>query len=125
MRAALFLLSLPACAAAAANSPLDDAITALLAKMTVAEKARQLVIQDGTQIVTNGEFDENKASSWLKTVGAGVLDSLGRNVDPRLWNQVQRSVVNASRHDIGAIQAEECQHGVQELLARACHNSSL
>ena len=46
-------------------------------------------------------------------LGVGKLDSLGRNVDPSIVNAIQADVLAASRFGIGAIIAEECQHGVQ------------
>lgn len=106
--------------------------------------------------MTNGGLWESNLEKWLDGKGAGVLDSMGRNVDPRLYNQVrlcrstsqplslsylphqgryflsslalslfaiprcvrwsmqiQATVLNSSRHGIGAIFGEECQHGVQ------------
>ena len=99
---------------ATASSNIEEAIQALLVNMTVAEKVRQLVIQDGAKTFTkNGNFDTLGARLYLRNVGAGVLDSMGRNVDPVLYNEIQTAVINASRHGIGAIFAEECQHGVQ------------
>jgi len=98
---------------AIAADPLSDAITNLIANMTVAEKARQLVIQGGDSFLNNGIFDPALGSAYLTNLGAGVLDSLGRNVDVRMVNQVQRAVIESNRHGIGAIIAEECQHGVQ------------
>ena len=96
------------------NVPDDETgIAALLANMTVAEKARQLVIQDVGTFLTNGAFSPGKATAYLGTLGAGKIDSFGRNVDPHLANQIQAAVVDASRHGIAAILAEECQHGVQ------------
>jgi len=97
----------------ALEQSLDDAVAELVANMTVVEKARQLVVQDGTAFVSNGVFNDTNAIAWLKHLGAGVLDSVGRNVDPSIWNSIQRAVVASSRHGIGAINAEECQHGVQ------------
>eukprot|EP00039_Didymoeca_costata_P020732 m.342240 g.342240 ORF g.342240 m.342240 type:complete len:962 (-) comp21136_c0_seq1:76-2961(-) len=89
-------------------------VTALLSKMTPEEKARQLTIFSGVDCcITNGIFDEKKAATYFGTVGAGVLDSYGRNTDPILANKIQRAAVKASRFGIGAIIAEECQHGVQ------------
>ena len=81
--------------------------------MTVAEKARQLLIKDGNGFTSMGLFNENATTMWLKDLGVGVIDGFGRNVDPRIWNSIQTSVINSNRHGIGAINAEECQHGVQ------------
>ena len=82
--------------------------------MTLPEKARQLSIYDGTSFLTNGKVDSNKLSTYLSSnLGAGKFDSLGRNVDPSIVNIIQQAVVNSSKHNIGVIIAEECQHGVQ------------
>ena len=114
--AAALLLALHAAAASAPSpspSPTDVRVARLLANMSVAEKARQLMIWDGTSMLTDGIFDEKKAAEFLKGLGAGVLDSLGRQVDPYIANAVQRAVVASSASGIGVIIAEECQHGVQ------------
>jgi len=95
--------------AASSSFSLDS----LLANMTIPEKARQLTIFSGDAFLTNGDFDEVKALSYLGTLGAGVLDNLGRQVDPLISNAVQKAVAASSRLGIGAILAEECQHGVQ------------
>ena len=100
-------------AAAAAAAAVEAHVSRLLANMSVAEKARQLMIWDGTSMLTDGEFDEAKAAAFLGSLGAGVLDSLGRQVDPSVANAVQRAVVASSSSGIGVIIAEECQHGVQ------------
>jgi beta-glucosidase len=97
---------------------LYDPVTALvarvLANMSLAEKARQLVIHSADTFITaNGEFDASKAASYLGTLGAGVFDSLGRNVDPTISNTAMRAAVASSSHGVGVIIAEECQHGVQ------------
>ena len=88
-------------------------IARLLANMTTAEKARQLVIYDGTTLLTDGLWDEAKAAAYFKQLGGGVIDTLGRNVDPYVSNALQRAAVNSSSNGIGVIIAEECQHGVQ------------
>ena len=99
---------------AVAQPGLDAAITRLLADMSVEEKARQLVIDNGvSRCTTDGYFDSAKAADYLTNLRAGVFDELGRNVDVVLANSIQRAVINASRHGIGLIIAEECQHGVQ------------
>ena len=100
-------------AASPPEAAIEAAIAKLLANMTVAEKARQLVIEDVGTVLTNGLFDEAKAQAYLKGVGAGKFDSYGRNVDPRLGNQIQKAILASSRHGIGGILSEECQHGVQ------------
>jgi hypothetical protein len=65
----------------------------------VQEKARQLTINDVIGCcVSNGYFSESKAAAFFGTVGAGVLDSAGRNVDPHLMNQVGLSAVRAYTH---------------------------
>ena len=113
MLAVLSASFLVARSAAAEDTTLQAEVNSLLARMTTAEKARQLVIQDGGSLLSNGVFDPAAASSYLAGVGAGVLDSVGRNVDPTIVNAMQRAVVTSSRFGIGAIMAEECQHGVQ------------
>ena len=92
---------------------LPPSIRALLAKMTTAEKARQLVLDDAITVATyDGAFNETLAAAYLGGLGAGVLN-WGRDVDPNLANAIQDAVVAASRHGIPALFAEECQHGVQ------------
>ena len=38
---------------------------------------------------------------------------MARNVDSRLYNEIQKVVVESSRHGIGVIFGDECQHGVK------------
>lgn len=72
------------------DAMVETAVAKLLSGMTVEEKARQLVIEDAIGCcVTNGYFNASKAAAFFGTVGAGVLDSAGRNVDPALMNQIQ------------------------------------
>lgn len=97
----------------AVDADIESRVAEIVSNMTTAEKARQLMIWDGTSLMTGGELDPVKAAAFLGTVGAGVIDSLGRQVDPYLSNAVQRATANSSRFGIGAIIAEECQHGVQ------------
>jgi beta-glucosidase len=91
----------------------EDFVNNLLKQMTVEEKARQLVINGGDGLFANGGFSALKVKAYTKALGAGVLDSMARNVDSRLYNQIQKIVVGSSRHGIGAIFGDECQHGVQ------------
>eukprot|EP00040_Diaphanoeca_grandis_P028777 m.167146 g.167146 ORF g.167146 m.167146 type:complete len:979 (+) comp31454_c0_seq3:101-3037(+) len=98
------------------NDPpsLEPFIKSLLGKMTVKEKARQLLIEGGDNLaIKNGVLNEAGLNTWLKDLGAGVLDSMGRNVDPQLYNEIQKAVIASSKHGIGTIFADECQHGVQ------------
>lgn len=71
------------------------------------------MIEDVSTVLTNGLFDASKAEKYLNGIGAGKFDSFGRNVDPALGNEIQRAVLSSSKHGIGAILSEECQHGVQ------------
>lgn len=96
-----------------ADTRVETRIADIIGNMTVAEKARQLMIWDGTSLMTNGDLDPEKAAAFLGTLGAGVFDSLGRQVDPYLSNAVQLATAASSRFGVGAIIAEECQHGVQ------------
>ena len=98
---------------AASADPIESFLDGLLAKMSVKEKARQLVIDSGDGLFDNGLFSQKKIDAYTRGLGAGVLDSMARNVDPHLYNQIQQAVVASSKHGIGAIFADECQHGVQ------------
>jgi beta-glucosidase len=111
----LFLLGAAALSSAAAQAypDVEVFVKSLLANMTVEEKARQLVIQGGDGLFANGVFSSIKTKAYTRSLGAGVLDSMARNVDSRLYNQIQKIVVESSRHGIGAIFGDECQHGVQ------------
>ena len=100
-------------AVASKEDEINARVAAIIGNMTVAEKARQLMIWDGTNLMTDGDLDPVKAAAFLGNLGAGVFDSLGRQVDPYLSNAVQRATAASSRFGIGAIIAEECQHGVQ------------
>ena len=70
-------------------------------------------IRDVATVLTNGNFDSAKAAKYLGGLGAGKFDSYGRNVDSILGNQIQQAILNSSKHGIGGILSEECQHGVQ------------
>jgi len=57
----------------------EATVRSLLGVMTTAEKARQLVIEDGFGCcVTNGDFDPKLTADYLQGLGAGILDSMGR-----------------------------------------------
>ena len=108
------LLLFTACSASSQRfMRLEERVQSILNNMSVAEKARQLVIHSADEFITDGDFDAAKAASFLGSLGAGVFDNLGRNVDPLISNLVQRAAVNSSRFGVGVIIAEECQHGVQ------------
>ena len=114
MASLLVLCSLAVAAAPATASPPSEhavelTISSLLANMTVPEKARQLMIQDVSIFLTNGEFDSEKAAAYLSSVGAGKIDSYGRNVDPILGNQIQKAILQSSAHGIGGLFSEECE----------------
>ena len=98
MRSIIPLFLLPFTLSAPA---LDALISSLLANMTLPEKARQLTIYSGDAFLTNGDFDASKAQSYLGNLGAGVLDNLGRQVDPFISNAVQKAVSASSRLGIG------------------------
>jgi len=115
---AMAIVYVLACTAARASphggAEIEGLVRTLLNNMTIAEKARQLVIQDVTACCygSDGNFNASSTAEYLGTLGSGVFDSAGRNVDPSLTNDVQRATIAASRHGIAAIIAEECEHGV-------------
>eukprot|EP01051_Picozoa_sp_SAG22_P009277 SAG22_NODE_764_length_7397_cov_6.955604_1_plen_122_part_00 len=97
MSAALLGLLLAAGGAATASALSERVVQAtvseLLGAMSNAQKARQLMIQDVGVFLTNGNFDAAKAAAYLGAVGAGKIDSYGRNVDPILGNQIQAAIL--------------------------------
>lgn len=93
-------------------SPFPPAVSQLLAQMTLAEKARQLDLYNGWDMLDNGQFSPAKASAMLGTLGMGVLQ-WGRDQDVRMANILQQACVNSSRLGVPALLAEECLHGVQ------------
>ena len=109
----VLLLVLPLAVASPPEAAVQAAVAKLLANMTLAEKARQLVLEDIGTVMTNGDFDPAKAKAYMKDLGVGKFDSFGRNVDPIFGNQVQKAILESSQHGIGGILSEECQHGVQ------------
>lgn len=66
-----------------------------------------------TGTVTLGRMQSVIASPLADSSAVPSHPLLCRNVDPALYNTIQKAVISSSRHGIGAIFAEECQHGVQ------------
>jgi beta-glucosidase len=114
MQLVLLLLAAGAGGASALSErAVQASVRELVGAMSNAQKARQLMIQDVGVFLTNGDFDAAKAKAYLGTVGAGKIDSYGRNVDPILGNQIQAAILASNPLGVGGILSEECQHGVQ------------
>jgi len=91
-------------------------IRALVANMTVLEKARQLDMYSGQDIVTNGLLDfESIGRAWADGVG-GVLHDLYPHTSHET-NLLQKYIKEKTRLGIPLLFVEECLHG----LAQAGH----
>ncbi|BDI30159.1 beta-glucosidase [Capsulimonas corticalis] len=100
------------------NAPLERRIQDLLGRMTVEEKARQLDMYPGTDIVDKisethalpgAHADPQKMTKALGAVGVGSIHDL--YPDAALYNEIQRWVIGRSRLGIPALFIEEGLHG--------------
>ena len=91
---------------------LEAHIRRLIADMTNEEKARQLDMYSGRDLLTDGKPDETKTNRSLGGLGIGRIHDFYAQ-DPKLANEVQRLVVMNSRHGIPALVGEEGVHGYQ------------
>ena len=92
---------------------IEAMIEEIVLNMTTAEKARELDTTEGVNFLTNGAVDTNKSMAWLAGKGIGRVHDMYAT-DPRMTNELQMAIMNASRFGIGAIMGEECTHGYQK-----------
>jgi len=112
--AALLALASAASGVTLANDEvaLEAHIRDLIADMTNEEKARQLDMYSGRDLLKDGKPDETKANQSLGGLGIGRIHDFYAQ-DPKLANEVQRLIVMNSRHGIPALVGEEGVHGYQ------------
>ena len=83
----------------------------------------QLVIEDAIGCcTTNGFYDAKKADAFFGNVGAGVLDSAGRNVDPMLMNLIQVGTKHIGRLVVSRCGAALHEHNGMLSLYSVCLN---
>jgi beta-glucosidase len=100
------------------SAPINERVADLVARMTIAEKARQLDMYSGAEVIDKpagtraqigAHLDETKAMSELGSVGIGSIHDL--YPDAALYNEIQRWVIGHNRLGIPAIFIEEGLHG--------------
>jgi beta-glucosidase len=104
------------------NLPVDERVTDLLSRMTLAEKARQLDMYSGcddlldkdqevdrTHAKAGAVFDVNKAGRALGNLGVGSIHDLYPH--PKLYNSLQAWVIKSNPLGIPALFIEEGLHG--------------
>lgn len=91
--------------------PVDMRVKDLLGRMTLQEKARQLDMYSGAKdfLDKNRAFDPEKAHNLLGKLGVGAIHDLYPS--PKLYNDLQRWVINSNRLGIPALFIEEGLHG--------------
>jgi hypothetical protein len=94
------------------EAALEAYIETLISDMTNEEKARQLDMYSGRDLLKDGKPDEARVNQSLGGLGIGRIHDFYAQ-DPKLANDVQRMIVKNSRHGIPALVGEEGVHGYQ------------
>lgn len=95
-----------------ASLSVNERVKDLLGRMTVAEKARQLDMYSGGDMITNGSLDAKKAKASIGNLGVGSIHDFYPG-ETKTANEVQKFVIKSSRLGIPAIIIEEGLHGYQ------------
>ncbi len=95
-----------------ASKPIEDRISDLLNQMTVLEKARQLDMYSGGEIVTNNQLVREKIETVIGKDGMGSLHDF-YPLKSELPNEIQKYLVEETRLGIPALVIEEALHGYQ------------
>lgn len=105
-----------------ADLPVEQRVTDLLSRMTLQEKARQLDLYRGIELVDkrraenhaalDARFDTNLAASKWGALGAGGIHDLYPSA--ALANEIQSWVISNSRLGIPALFIEEGLHGYMD-----------
>ncbi|MFZ0455481.1 MAG: glycoside hydrolase family 3 N-terminal domain-containing protein [Ignavibacteriaceae bacterium] len=95
-----------------ATADIEDRITDLLERMTVAEKARQLDMYTSAEITADNILDIEKIDSVVGINGIGSLHDL-YPVSAKLANDIQKYMVERTRLGIPVLMIEEALHGYQ------------
>jgi beta-glucosidase len=90
--------------------PLEQRVDDLSARMTLAEKARQLDMYWGHEVSENGQFSVEKAASAIGTEGIGSIHDLYPE-SAALINKIQQCAVEKTRLGIPILLIEEGLHG--------------
>jgi beta-glucosidase len=105
-----------------AKRPIGERVSDLLARMSLAEKAAQMVcvwnLKKDTLLDEQGRFDEKKAAHYyghghgLGQVGRpGDFGGVGPRQSAELTNEIQRFFIENSRLGIPVVFHDECLHG--------------
>lgn len=105
------------------EAALEAYIETLISDMTNEEKARQLDMYSGRDLLKDGKPDEGRANQTLGGLGIGRIHDFYAQ-DPKVANAMQRMIVMNSRHGIPALVGEEGVHGYQGDGHTVCSSAS-
>ncbi|MCP3929738.1 MAG: beta-glucosidase [Bacteroidetes bacterium] len=98
--------------------PIEKRVEDLVSRMTIAEKARQLDMYSGSEVIANGTLDKEKAKKAIGELGIGSIHDF-YPASGKSANSVQKFVIESSRLGIPAIIIEEGLHGYSGIKATA------
>ncbi|MCB0687191.1 MAG: glycoside hydrolase family 3 C-terminal domain-containing protein [Saprospiraceae bacterium] len=90
--------------------PVEERVTDLLNRMSLAEKVRQMDMYRGPGFKTDEQFDRKKTATLIDTLGVGAIHDLYPRSE-QMINALQEYVISHNRWGIPALIMAEALHG--------------